>query len=455
MEKKNNKVDLEKANINNSRIAILIDKIYKSLIYHDLIKSHVPFVMRFAIKWNKKRQDKYLQVLRNKDRIRIVFFFQSASQWKYDKVYHLFEADEKFEPIVVVVPFNMHIYYGIEEYLTIMNQGIEFAKSHGYQYLSSYDPKTKKFIDIKKIINPDIVFFSLPYKNTFYKYHLYNYRDKLCCYVPYSFFPDSATYTTANANLPFHNYLWKFFVDSKFQKSVSEHYALNQGENAEISGCLSMENIIDKAYRPKDVWKPQAKSKKRIIWAPHHTIDYLTNAGTFLIYADFMLSIAEKYKDDIQIAFKPHPVLRLRLNKIWGEEKTNEYYNKWETLENTQLANGSYIDLFLTSDAMIHDSMSFIIEYLFMPDKPVLYLLKDVEKLPFDMNEFGMDGYNAHYHSDTENGIEDFIQKVVLQNKDSLVSQRQDCFKRYLKPIDNYLPSQVVYNAIKNAVGKN
>ncbi len=46
-------------------------------------------------------------------------------------------------------------------------------------------------------------------------------------------------------------------------------------------------------------------------------------------YHEFMLEMAQKYSDRIQIAFKPHPILRpeLSLPEVW-KRKTDEYYRR-------------------------------------------------------------------------------------------------------------------------------
>ena len=82
------------------------------------------------------------------------------------------------------------------------------------------------------------------------------------------------------------------------------------------------------------------------------------------------------------IAFKPHPILKPKLYKhaLWGKERTDAYYHCWETMENTQLEMSDYIDLFMTSDAMIFDSVSFMTEYLYTK-KPALFLCREgIEK---------------------------------------------------------------------------
>ena len=65
---------------------------------------------------------------------------------------------------------------------------------------------------------------------------------------------------------------------------------------------------------------------------------------------DLMIEIALLYKDKVQIAFKPHPLLKEKLIKLWGAQATDDYYRKWDNLPNGQLETGDYVDLFKTSD---------------------------------------------------------------------------------------------------------
>lgn len=75
----------------------------------------------------------------------------------------------------------------------------------------------------------------------------------------------------------------------------------------------------------------------------------------------------------------------------YGEKrKTDRYYSEWESLSNAQLETGKYVDLFMTSDAMIHDCGSFTIEYHYTL-KPVMYLVKGEEHTKM-MNAFAKRG---------------------------------------------------------------
>jgi CDP-glycerol glycerophosphotransferase (TagB/SpsB family) len=100
--------------------------------------------------------------------------------------------------------------------------------------------------------------------------------------------------------------------------------------------------------------------------------------------AELMLELAQAYKDRIQIAFKPHPSLITQLyqHPDWGKERADDYYARWQQMENTQLETGGYVDLFMTSDAMIHDSGSFVVEYLYA-NRPVMFVSINLQSIIF------------------------------------------------------------------------
>lgn len=438
--------------LRNSALASICNTIYKSIRFHDFFKSHFPFCLNWYLHFVTRKQEKCLREVKKKDKVKALFLFQTPAVWKYDKLYHLMSHDAIFEPIVVIVPYNVNLFYDMHETMRVMSQSEEFVKGKGYKYLSAYDAQNNKWIDVKKMLNPDVVFFAKPYKDTFFKYHIYNFEDSLTCYAPYGFF--ISDHYRANTNFPFHNLLWKYFAETKYQQDISNKYAVNKGDNVVITGCLPMENVMRTDYVPVNVWKKQEHPKKRIVWAPHHTIDYLFNFSNFMVYAESMLELAEKYKDNVQFAFKPHPVLKFRLINLWGTEKTEDYYQRWANLSNAQLETGDYIDLFRTSDAMIHDSGSFLLEYLHLPQNPILYLVRDRANLYTSLNEFSSQAVDLHYHAENLEQIEHFIQDVVINGNDPMKSQREQFFKDYLYPKDGIMPSQKIMNILKEELGK-
>jgi len=91
---------------------------------------------------------------------------------------------EKFEPIIVICPYTT---FGKDLMEKEMKYAMSFFKKKGYRTVSTYNKKSKLWIDVKKTINPDIVFFTNPHHITKSEYYINNYLDRLTCYVPYSF----------------------------------------------------------------------------------------------------------------------------------------------------------------------------------------------------------------------------------------------------------------------------
>ena len=426
-----------------------VDSVYKAITFRDFFIAAFPSCLRSKVSKVRQIQEQKIKSLRQQDKCHVLFFLQTPSVWKYDSLYKKLESSECFEPLIVVSPYNVHLNYDMQECFRVMHQTEDFARESGYNYVCAYDWDKHKWRDIKKQCSPDVVFFTKPYKDTIPAYHIYNYLNTLTLYVPYGI--NCLNLYRNNYELPFQSLLWKLLVETEFQKQYAEIYEKSHGDNVEIVGALAEEKLMQTDYQPQDVWKKQEKRKKRIIWAPHHTVDYLFNFSNFLNYCEDMLRLAARYKDDVQFAFKPHPVLKFKLINLWGLEKTEAYYNRWAQLENGQIEQGDYIDLFKTSDAMIHDSASFTVEYLYA-QKPVLFQIRD-ENVKDEFNSFGQMCLQQHYTAYSIEETEKFIREVVAGN-DPKKAGREQFYKQYLYPKDGVMPSDKIVEILKTAIGK-
>src|SRR5690606_4716382 len=146
-------------------------------------------------------------------------------------------------------------------------------------------------------------------------------------------------------------------------------------------------------------------------------------------FSDFMVELTKKYQEYIQVTFKPHPLLYVKLCKIWGTNRTEAYYTKWREMPNTQLETGDYIDLFLTSDAMIFDSCSFLNEYIYTK-KPSAFITNDIVQQ--QLNDYGLDAFNCHQHVRTEEDITYFIESLINNKPDPKRAEKNSYFKKYI-----------------------
>lgn len=366
--------------------------------------------------------------------VRTVFLLMTPSVWKYDELYRLMEADPRFDPQVFVCPWAVAnggrpIGDGAPgaEVSATMDASLDFCRKQGYSALKAWNGR---WIDLDKELRPDLVFFSYAYNMTRPAYLQKGIRHALSCYVTYGFNTDGQE--QRQFNLPFFNRMWLGFYETPMHVELARKFADNGGTNVRLGGPL----IFDEMRRhlqegPKSCWKTQGK--KRIIWAPHHTVDDLPNEShlcCFLQMAMPMLQLAKTLEDKAEFVFKPHPKLFPKLCNLpdWGEKKTREYYAAWDALPNGQLQQGEYIDLFLTSDAMILDCLSFMCEYMFTGN-PQLFTLRNPDVVP-RFNQFGDAVYRQLYHGSGLEAVIRFIDDVVIAGNDRMKAERMEFFQK-------------------------
>lgn len=388
--------------------------------------------------------------IQNGEKIKICLFVSRISCWIYTKLYDYLKGSTIFEPIIVVKPFMFNGHDAMVEY---MKTTYETLKSRGYNVVKGYDESTGEFLDVRKTVNPDIVFYTKYWLPQFQEnFYINKFEDKLTFYTSYCF---DIAYHPECMNFELNNKVDRYFMPTPIHKEMAKVAMTNHAQNVYVVGAPKLDVFFDKTYIPKDVWKPQEKRKKRIIWAPHHSDNFPGNLyqfNSFYELTDFMFEMAEKYKDDIQIAFKPHPMLKPYLvNKKWGRESADAYYNKWATLDNGQLETGEFIDLFLTSDAMILDSISFIAEYT-ATNKPSLFTIGSTSRVK--LNDFGAINFEVLYHTNNnlKADIEKFIVDVVINGNDYKKDERTEFINKYLLPPNGKSAAENIYDNILDEI---
>lgn len=366
--------------------------------------------------------------LRHKDQINVVFFAMSLPMWRHQHLYEKLIEHPKFNPIIVILPSCS---YSEEQQALDVKALRDYFDARNVSYILGIQDNT--VYDVRNKLDPDILFYPQPYWGYYISHLSYNkFYDKLLCYTPYAFWTSKEAWSYSQM---LHKMSWKLFYSTELHRKDAVNYSLVKDCNVEVVGYPTADDFIQKSH--KSIWKEQSESKKRLIWAAHFTIFsggplYQSN---FLWMADFMLDVVKKYSDKIQFVFKPHPRLYTELCKHsdWGEAKAKEYYKLWETMDNTQIETGEFVDLFMTSDAMIHDCGSFSVEYHYS-ENPVMYIAKNFEEQVEDKNDFGKIAMNLHYVGKEKQDIIDFIENVLLKGDDPLKPRRQQFKQDYLLP---------------------
>uniref|UniRef100_UPI003A93963C CDP-glycerol glycerophosphotransferase family protein n=1 Tax=Kordiimonas sp. TaxID=1970157 RepID=UPI003A93963C len=384
--------------------------------------------------------------LKDKEKIRIVFLVIHASVWKIDSVFKRMLEDPFFEPEILVCPY---IAFGENRMLEDMEQAYTYFKGKNYSVRKALknDGSWLKIEELK----PDIVFFTNPHDLTIPEYYKYAYMNYLSCYVPYHHEVGSYMDDIDQYDQLFHNTMWLIFSPHTYSYEIFRNISQAKGENVFVTGYPMLEESFGIKNSGKgNFWKNNDK-RLRVIWAPHHTIDSPELPySNFLKYAEDIQQLSLKYKDSIVWSFKPHPILKSKLyeHPQWGKHRTDTYYSFWEKESFTQLDLGEYIDLFAQSDAMIHDSGSFLAEYLYF-NKPVLYIMAEENNLNF-FNDFGKKALKSCRIATNLSEIEMFITGLVNHSIKEITDTHADFYNQELKIYFNeQSPSEKIICKIK------
>ena len=358
---------------------------------------------------------------------------QELTQWKTEKLYQAMLKHPRFEPVLAISPSLG--YPGAEKEL------MKYCDSQGYDYVW-LDPNTT----IEKQMKVDIAVHQKNYQGEMYEAHRV-LNNKKIPFVSIPYFLSTIT-VEWSVNLKTNLVCWKQYIDNEdCRKEWSKIHKL-RGLNYEVTGLPIMDELLAPKEDFEDVW-PVRDGRKRIVYAPHHTIADMHMEGigysTFLDYCDFMLEMRDKYRNKVYFVFKPHPSLKEKLMEIWGKEKADAYYALWNQDGISHVEEGKYLALFKYSDAMIHDCSSFTVEYMYM-EKPVMYLLRDEHHVD-NMIPYAKEAFNLHFMGRTHEDIERFVLDVI-NGVDPLKEKRSQFKEKYLLPPNGKTACENIINSI-------
>lgn len=356
--------------------------------------------------------------IRRRDTIRFLFVLQEMSQWKTEMLYKAMLNHPRFEPVLGIVPCMENP--GAEQKV------VEYCREHDYKYVLLNPQKT-----ISEQLGVDIIAHQKPYSDSIHPLHQINANKRIpTVYIPYYL----STITESWLVNPRVCLLaWRQFIDTESCRKEWAKVNRLRGINYSVTGLPFMDELKLPKSEWRDVW-PNNDERKRIIYAPHHTIGDIHMDGigysTFLDYHEFMLKLRDKYRNQVYFVFKPHPRLYPNLLRLWGKQRTEEYYRSWDSPGYSHVEkNGDYLALFKYSDALIHDCGSFTIEYLYM-DNPVMYLTRDDHHAD-NLNEVATRAFDLHYKGKSCTDIEGFV-KSVIEGKDPWGKERSLFKEKYL-----------------------
>jgi CDP-glycerol glycerophosphotransferase (TagB/SpsB family) len=306
-----------------------------------------------------------------------------------DEIYQIMAKDPRFEPIVVSMPRK----------LTGQLAYADEAKSHAF-FESRQIPhirlnsggsgsQNQESLAILKDLAPDYVFVNYPWQRNYQPAVRFDQLVEFTrlAYVPYFSLvmvdePDDepgggqigSLVATHLYKQRLHQLASLVFTQDK---NVLDAYATTERGNSYVHffGSPKIDCLRKEALEGKASW-PIKGSGYRVVWAPHHSYSpHWLNFGVFSKIKDQMLDFA-KQNPDIQIVLRPHPFLwgTLTDRKVISEQELDSWRSQWDELANTSVdEDGSYAELFLATDILVTDGISFLGEYPLIAVKPTIF----------------------------------------------------------------------------------
>ena len=391
--------------------------------------------------------------IRKKNRIRTAFLVYSSSEWQCDEIYKLMNNDYLFEPVVVVCAYAHGTNESIRENYIKTCEFFRKKKNYKVEYLGYCN----RWVKNSTLDRFDLIIYISPY-TALMPYGI-GLRERsirqLAIQVPYSYYlanRKDVYYSFDIYNDTMIKMSWINCCQEAIEMDIARKAERLKGYNSVLSGFPKMDEYFenkDKAIEENDYWKVTSQTKYKVIWAPHFNLRKGMN-GTFADNYRWFLEYAKEHKE-ISWVLKPHPRMEwgvLEYGVFKNREEYKAYIREWNELENaTVVEYGDYFNLFKTSDAMILDSISFLVEYQFT-EKPMLFLLPDN---PRSLNEFGERILEVIYQSNGKDfkRIETFLESCIKE--DRLKSKRVSFKENVLDCMNTtgMMASEYIYKVVK------
>ena len=406
-------------------------ELYNIITSNSLERKKVKEYKQLSIDEIHKRYKIKEQELIGKKEINIVFLVNMASMFAAESLMKDMMQNKKYNISLYIIP---DVRFTREESYRIY-EGTYKELKEKYDFAEKaviIDYEKDEIIEYKNIVKQaDIVCYPSPYDVSYSLYNPYYavQENILSIHINYGFF--RSIYDRFIYALDNYNSFWKVFLETEYNMEEYKQYGRCNGINAVLTGYAKMDRLSEYMATKKE------NKRKRIIIAPHHSVDGGMNKmlalSNFEKYADLFLELPLKYPE-IDFIFRPHPVLfsTLKNNNKWGEAKVENYINKLKSYKNVIYSTeGDYLEIFANSDGIIQDSGSFLVEY-FYTGNPCCYMLKTKKDIKEKFNALGIKCLENVYIAYEKQDILDFIDNVIINKNDKLKEKRNNIMKEIM-----------------------
>ena len=227
-----------------------------------------------------------IQSKANSERVKIAFQTSFLSTWIGDEIVKLFLSDDRYDVTIVLVWQT--------------NSSKEKELKLLYEHFSKMNVKT---IFADGSVHPgdfDIVIYTSPYIEALDKWGMEDIPlSTLVCHIPYGIY--IAELQNMQFNDYIHNINWRNYAASDYYIGVADKYCGIGSYGMKFSGYPKLDQVYIKGYANKNIWKCKGdiNKAKKIIYAPHHSLNVVPFYSTFDQNMNFVYEYAKLHPESL------------------------------------------------------------------------------------------------------------------------------------------------------------
>lgn len=368
-------------------------------------------------------------------KIKIVFLIYRPAVWlSLKSIYDEMMKDERFEVIIVPIPIKKILPDGTEKYVS--EGAEEFFADFNCQVINGYNYCDDLWLDLHNLM-PDYVFYAQPYNISLPKVYNSSTVSQYTniCFIPYCFIINSEDVEKSILNIDFLKDTYLFFSDFPHRKLWLENKGRCIGklkrENIHYCGFTRLDNL-GQYKQGHGAWRLERKTHKRILWLPRWTTN--EENCNFFRYKNNIIDYAIRNSDSVEIVFRPHPQMwkEFAYTGEMSEQEQTEYRRKIDMIENISIdESGMYIETLYSSDVLIADCTTLLIEYM-LTGKPIIYCHYKRDTF----NYIGEELYRGFYVADDWNEVRAYLD-MIMGGWDPLAERRKKICNKLLPTSDD------------------
>jgi len=302
--------------------------------------------------------------------IRVAFLPLYTEAWdSFAEVYERMSKDDRFEVRVFTINRKLT---GDPEF---------HGQGEAHDYLTSINVENTMIgsVDELRAFAPDYTFINYPWQRNYEEQYRVDQLVKFTkiAYIPYFLLPMVTEPWDVGVAGHYYRQRSHQLASLIFTQDRNTKRAFGLTERGKkyvkFTGSPKIDSMMKRARKAKRVMR----SRYRIVWAPHHSYGPLwLNFGTFAQMHNQMLDFAAKHKD-VDIVFKPHPFLlgTMTGRELMSQQELDDWVKAWDALPNTSTNTDSdYVNIFVNSDMLICDGISFLGEYPLITGRPAVFI---------------------------------------------------------------------------------